>query len=102
MDWYRGPTLLQFLESAPVAVRVAGGLRFPVQYVIRSGEQRAYAGQLAGGTVRPGDDVVVFPGGLETRVAARGGRPAGRSSRRPRRCRSRSRSRASWTSAAAR
>ena len=68
MDWYRGPTLLQFLETAPVAVRVAGGLRFPVQYVIRSGEQRAYAGQLAGGTVRPGDDVVVFPGGLETRV----------------------------------
>jgi sulfate adenylyltransferase large subunit len=70
MDWYRGPTLLQFLESAPVAVRVAGGLRFPVQYVIRSGEQRAYAGQLAGGTVRPGDEVAVLPGGLETRVTA--------------------------------
>ena len=63
MDWYRGPTLLQFLETAPVAVRVAGGrCGFPVQYVIRSGEQRAYAGQLAGGTVRPGDEVVVLPG----------------------------------------
>ena len=69
MDWYRGPTLLQFLEAAPAAVPVAGGLRFPVQYVIRTGEQRAYAGQLAGGTVRPGDDVVVLPGGLPTRVA---------------------------------
>ncbi len=69
MDWHRGPTLLQFLEAAPAAVPVAGGLRFPVQYVIRTGEQRAYAGQLAGGTVRPGDDVVVLPGGLPTRVA---------------------------------
>jgi bifunctional enzyme CysN/CysC len=67
MDWYRGPTLLQFLDSAPVA---AGPLRFPVQYVIRAGEQRAYAGQLAGGTVRPGDEVAVLPSGLTTRVAA--------------------------------
>jgi bifunctional enzyme CysN/CysC len=71
MDWYRGPTLLQFLEAAPVAAGVADGpLRFPVQYVIRSGEQRAYAGQLAGGMVRAGDEVVVLPAGLTTRVAA--------------------------------
>jgi sulfate adenylyltransferase subunit 1 len=77
MDWYRGPTLLQFLETAPVAAGVAGGpLRFPVQYVIRSGEQRAYAGQLAGGTLRAGDEVAVLPGGLTTRVAAVEG-PAG-------------------------
>ena len=70
MDWYRGPTLLQFLETAPVAAGITDGpLRFPVQYVIRAGEQRAYAGQLAGGTVRPGDPIVVQPGGLETRVA---------------------------------
>ena len=70
MDWYRGPTLLQFLESAPVAAGVADGpLRFPVQYVIRAGERRAYAGQLAGGGVRPGDAVVVQPGGIQTRVA---------------------------------
>src|SRR5919109_1846798 len=71
MDWYRGPRLLQFLETAPVAAGIADGpLRFPVQYVIRSGEQRAYAGQLAGGTVRAGDEVVVMPGGLTTRVVA--------------------------------
>jgi bifunctional enzyme CysN/CysC len=71
LDWYRGPTLLQFLEAAPVAAGVAGGpLRFPVQYVIRTGEQRVYAGQLAGGSVRPGDQVVVLPAGLTTRVAA--------------------------------
>ncbi len=47
-----------------------GPLRFPVQYVIRSGEQRAYAGQIAGGIVRVGDEVVVLPGGLRSRVAA--------------------------------
>jgi bifunctional enzyme CysN/CysC len=77
MDWYRGPALLQFLEAAPVAAAVADGpLRLPVQYVIRTGEQRAYAGQLAGGTIRAGDDVVVLPAGLSTRVAAVEG-PAG-------------------------
>jgi bifunctional enzyme CysN/CysC len=70
-DWYRGPTLLELLETAPVAAAAAGGpLRFPVQYVIRTGEQRAYAGQLAGGTVRAGDEVLVLPAGLRTRLAA--------------------------------
>jgi bifunctional enzyme CysN/CysC len=69
MDWYRGPTLLQFLESATVAAGVADGpLRLPVQYVIRAGDQRAYAGQLAGGAVRVGDEVVV--GASTTRVTA--------------------------------
>jgi bifunctional enzyme CysN/CysC len=71
MDWYRGPTLLRYLETAPVAAGVTGGpLRFPVQYVIRADGQRAYAGQLSGGGVRPGDEVVVLPAGLTTRVAA--------------------------------
>jgi sulfate adenylyltransferase large subunit len=71
MDWYRGPTLLEFLESAPASSAAAGGpLRLPVQYVIRAGEQRAYAGQLAGGTVRVGDAVVVLPGRLASRVTA--------------------------------
>src|SRR5215203_4700478 len=71
MDWYGGPTLLQYLESAPVASGVtAAALRLPVQYVIRSAEQRLYAGQLAGGSVSVGDEVVVLPSGLRTRVAA--------------------------------
>jgi bifunctional enzyme CysN/CysC len=71
MDWYRGPTLLRYLETAPVAAGVTDGpLRLPVQYVIRADETRAYAGQLAGGSVRPGDEVVVLPGGLVTRVVA--------------------------------
>jgi bifunctional enzyme CysN/CysC len=68
MDWYRGPTLLEYLESAPVAA-IGGPLRLPVQCVIR-GEPRAYAGQLAGGTVRVGDEVVVLPSGLSSRVSA--------------------------------
>ena len=68
MDWYRGPTLLEFLESAPAAA-ISGPLRLPVQHVIRS-EPRAYAGQLAGGTVRLGDEVVVLPSGLTSRVSA--------------------------------
>jgi bifunctional enzyme CysN/CysC len=73
MDWYGGPTLLQYLETAPVSAGVAGGpLRLPVQYVIRerSGDGRAYAGQLAGGTVHEGEEVVVLPAGVRTRIAA--------------------------------
>ncbi|MFL5894866.1 MAG: elongation factor 1-alpha C-terminal domain-related protein, partial [Thermoleophilaceae bacterium] len=50
-------------------------LRFPVQYVIRPmsdehHDYRGYAGQLAGGVLRPGDEVVVLPSGARTRVAA--------------------------------
>jgi sulfate adenylyltransferase large subunit len=78
--WYGGPTLLQYLEAAPVSSGVADGpLRLPVQYVIReqSGvEPRTYAGQLAGGTVHQGDEVVVLPAGVRTRIAAIEG-PAG-------------------------
>ena len=52
---------------------MAGGpLRLPVQWVVRAAdlEYRAYAGRLAGGTVRVGDEVVVLPSGARTRVAA--------------------------------
>jgi bifunctional enzyme CysN/CysC len=71
LDWYGGPTLLEYLESAPVAAGVAGApLRLPVQYVIRDRHARADAGQLASGTVRAGDEVLVLPSGLTTRVAA--------------------------------
>jgi bifunctional enzyme CysN/CysC len=71
LDWYGGPTLLEYLETAPVSAGVADGpLRLPVQYVIREGATRAYAGQLAGGTVRVGDELLVLPSGLRTRVAA--------------------------------
>ncbi|MGN6107166.1 MAG: elongation factor 1-alpha C-terminal domain-related protein, partial [Kofleriaceae bacterium] len=76
LPWYLGPTLLQHLETVPVARELAPAeVRFPVQWVIRpqapSGElhdYRGYAGQLAGGVLRPGDDLVVLPSGQPTRL----------------------------------
>ncbi|WP_214401541.1 sulfate adenylyltransferase subunit 1 [Pseudonocardia lacus] len=84
--WYDGPTLLGHLESVPVAgPEVSAPFRMPVQYVIRPRagalpdaeerwgplhDYRGYAGQVASGTVSPGDEVVVLPGGARTTVAA--------------------------------
>jgi sulfate adenylyltransferase subunit 1 len=73
--WYTGPTLLEHLEAVPVGTDPsAQPLRMPVQYVIRpqSAEHpdyRGYAGRLASGVVRPGDEVVVLPGGGRTTIA---------------------------------
>jgi sulfate adenylyltransferase subunit 1 len=72
--WYSGPSLLEHLEDVPVAPDPHdSALRFPVQYVIRPRtpeypDYRGYAGQIAAGTVRPGDEVVVLPQGIRTRV----------------------------------
>jgi sulfate adenylyltransferase large subunit len=67
MPWYDGPPLLSLLEQLePRSNRGGDALRFPVQWVVRpqdDGHQdyRGYAGQLAGGTVRPGDEVLILP-----------------------------------------
>jgi sulfate adenylyltransferase subunit 1 len=72
--WYDGPTLLGHLESVPVVgPEVAKPFRMPVQYVIRPRTEalhdyRGYAGQVASGSVRPGDTVVVLPEGRRTTV----------------------------------
>ncbi|HJQ47864.1 MAG TPA: GTP-binding protein [Amycolatopsis sp.] len=72
--WYDGPTLLEHLEEVPVAPDPHDApFRFPVQYVIRPRtpehpDYRGYAGQVAAGTVRPGDEIVVLPAGLRTTV----------------------------------
>ncbi|MGW3959369.1 sulfate adenylyltransferase subunit 1 [Amycolatopsis sp. NPDC005003] len=72
--WYTGPSLLEHLEEVPVAPDPHdSALRFPVQYVIRPRtpeypDYRGYAGQIAAGTVRPGDEVVVLPQGIRSRV----------------------------------
>ena len=74
MPWYAGPTLLDHLETVEIAAdRDLDVRRFPVQWVIRpmSDEHhdfRGYAGQVAGGMWRAGDEVVVLPSGLRTRV----------------------------------
>ena len=72
MPWYQGPPLLYHLEHVHIASdRNLIDARFPVQWVIRprDSDYRAYAGQVAGGIVRPGDEVVVLPGGRRTTVA---------------------------------
>ncbi len=70
MPWYKGPALLHHLEH----VNVGAGqnyvdFRYPVQYVLRPHQNfRGYAGQIASGRIRPGEEVVVFPSGLESRI----------------------------------
>jgi sulfate adenylyltransferase subunit 1 len=70
--WYDGPTLLEHLETVPIPPTDAGSsLRFPVQTVIRPDAGfRGFAGRVAGGVVRPGDEVVALPSGQKTSVDA--------------------------------
>ncbi|HVC46253.1 MAG TPA: sulfate adenylyltransferase subunit CysN [Terracidiphilus sp.] len=72
MPWYAGPSLLELLETVPLAIeRSLAGLRFPVQRVIRPHQDfRGFAGQITAGTVRPGDEVIALPSGRRTRVNA--------------------------------
>ncbi len=76
MAWYDGPTLLEYLETVEIAGdRDLDHRRFPVQWVIRPiseehHDYRGYAGQVAGGVWREGDDVVVLPSGRRSTVAA--------------------------------
>ena len=78
MPWYDGPTLLHHLEHVHIASdRNLRDARFPVQWVVRPGDAqderlhdyRGYAGQVAGGVLRPGDEVVVLPSGARTTIA---------------------------------
>ena len=76
--WYDGPALLELLEELPTGDDpTRQPFRFPVQYVIRpqSGavearfsEYRGYAGRIAAGVVRPGDEIVVLPSGKRSTV----------------------------------
>jgi bifunctional enzyme CysN/CysC len=72
MPWYQGPSLLEYLETVEVGRRRAQGpFRFPVQLVLRPHQDfRGFAGQIASGTVRPGDEVVALPSGRRSRVRA--------------------------------
>jgi sulfate adenylyltransferase large subunit len=69
-DWYRGPTLLEHLENVPVrAASALPAFRFPIQSVIRPDSAfRGFAGQIAAGTIHPGDPVVALPSKQTTRV----------------------------------
>ena len=77
MPWYDGGSLLHHLENVHIASdRNLIDVRFPVQYVIRPHKStdpelhdyRGYAGQVAGGVLKPGDEVVHLPSGLTTRI----------------------------------
>ncbi|AYM61621.1 sulfate adenylyltransferase subunit CysN [Agrobacterium fabrum] len=69
MPWYEGPTLVETLELATVRSTQSGGFRLPVQRVSRPGESfRGYQGTVAGGSVKPGDSVVVLPSGMVANV----------------------------------
>ncbi len=72
--WYEGPALLEQLEQLEVASdRNFDAVRLPVQWTVRArgserDDYRGYAGQMAGGVLRPGDEVVLLPGGDRTTV----------------------------------
>ena len=76
MPWFEGLPLLHHLEQVYIASdRNLVDARFPVQYVVRPQsdehhDYRGYAGQVAGGVFRPGDEVIVLPSGLTTRIAS--------------------------------
>jgi sulfate adenylyltransferase large subunit len=77
MPWYQGPTLLEYLETVPAGHDVAAApFRLPVQRVIRveryeqqdGRPYRGFAGQIASGSVWPGDRVIALPSGRTSRV----------------------------------
>ena len=76
MPWYEGPTLLHDLEHVHVAAdRNLQDCRFPVQYVIRPQTDahrdfRGYAGRVAGGVFKVGDEVLALPSGISSQVTS--------------------------------
>lgn len=76
MPWYEGTSLLHHLENVYIgADRNLQDVRFPVQYVIRPQQSdaidyRGYAGRVASGLIRTGDEVIVLPSGLTSHVKA--------------------------------
>lgn len=74
MEWYNGPTLLYLLENVHIGSDNNHiDCRFPVQYVIRPQsdefhDYRGYAGRIASGVFKPGDEVMVLPSGFTSRI----------------------------------
>jgi sulfate adenylyltransferase subunit 1 len=75
MPWYEGATLMYYLENVHIASDYnLIDARFPVQYVIRPNtdefhDYRGYAGRIAGGIFRKGDEVLLLPSGFATKIA---------------------------------
>ncbi len=104
MPWYAGAPLLYHLEHVVIAPdRNLSDVRFPVQWVIRPmtdehHDYRGYAGQVAGGVLRPGAEVMVLPSGQRDADRRRSTPTTGRSTAPSPRCRSRCASTTSSTS----
>ena len=69
--WYTGPSMLEFLETVDVErPQDTAPFRMPVQLVLRPDQEfRGYAGQIASGTIHPGDTVTAWPSGWTSKVA---------------------------------
>lgn len=73
--WYKGETLLHLLEQIPLKEGIADkAFRFPVQYVVRPQtaewpDYRAYAGRIASGTIKVGDEVTILPSYTKSKVS---------------------------------
>ena len=76
MNWYEGPTLLYYLETVYIGADANHvDARLPVQWVIRPHSDawhdfRGFAGRIAGGVFKPGDEVTVLPSGFQSKVKA--------------------------------
>ncbi len=76
MNWYEGPTLLYYLETVYIGAEANHvDARLPVQWVIRPHSDvwhdfRGFAGRIAGGVFKPGDEVTVLPSGFQSKVKA--------------------------------
>ena len=74
MDWYQGPTLMHILENVHIGSDQNHiDSRFPVQYVVRPmtteyHDYRGYAGRVAGGIFRAGEEVSVLPSGFTSKI----------------------------------
>ncbi len=74
MDWYDGSTLMYYLENVHIASDYNFiDPRFPVQYVVRPNtdehhDYRGYAGRVAGGIMKKGDDIIVLPSGFTSKI----------------------------------
>lgn len=75
MDWYGGSTLLYYLETVHIGSdHNLTDVRFPVQHVVRPynddfHDYRGYAGRVAGGIIKKGDEVMLLPSGFTTKIA---------------------------------
>ncbi|MFT5059255.1 MAG: bifunctional enzyme CysN/CysC, partial [Planctomycetota bacterium] len=70
MPWYKGQTLMQYLETVPVGdTAAASAFRFPVQWVNRPNlDFRGFSGRIVGGSIKPGDAIRVLPAGTTSTV----------------------------------